>query len=291
MSIIQSNTMEAIPTYEQVIASKQLTNERLKKEWVKLTKYKPIENKSCFAGNPILYHFQLDNICKVKTKNGCFKDTMINEEKRIDVWKKCNRYAPDARPDNAPLRLFELWRRLNGAIVFFKPTVAIYMYNRFKATAVLDPTAGWGGRMLAAAAMNIKYTGIDTNTNMIPAYEGIMHLIENENVKMIWQDALTVDFSEIDYDFVLTSPPYINIEVYEKMTPYESKEAFYKKFLIPLIDKCRASIRRNGKVCINIDVKMYDDLLKFGYAPCNEKYDMKQQKVQGKDKGQKIYVW
>jgi len=283
--------MEAIPTYDQVILSKQLTDDQLKKEWIKLKKYKPIENKSCFAGNPILYHYQLDNLCQVKTKNGCFKDVMDNEEKRINVWEKCNHYAPNARPNNAPLRLFELWRRLNGAIVFFKPTVAMYMYHKFNATAVLDPTAGWGGRMLAAAALNIKYTGIDTNTNMIQAYEGIMNLIENENVKMIWRDALTVDFSEIDYDFVLTSPPYINLELYEKMTPYESKEAFYKNFLIPLINKCRESIRRNGKVCINIDVKMYDDLLKFGYKACSEKYDMQQQKVQGKDKGQKIYVW
>ena len=75
------------------------------------------------------------------------------------------------------------------------------------------------------------------------------------------------------------------------MTPYESKEAFYKKFLIPLIDKCRANIKRNGKVCINIDVKMYNDLISFKYPECIEKHDLIQQKIQGKDKGQKIYVW
>jgi len=289
--IIQTITMESIPTYQQVIACKQLTDEQLKKEWTKLTKFKPTTNKNCFAGNPILYHYQLDNLCQVKLKTGSFKDIMDDEERCRDTWEKCNKYANGSRPDNAPLRLFELWRRMNGAIVFFKPTVAMYMYNRFKATAVLDPTAGWGGRMMAAAAMDIKYTGIDTNTNMTGAYEGIMNLIQKDNVKMIWQDALTVDFSEIDYDFVLTSPPYVNLELYEKMTPYESKEAFYKKFLIPLINKCRGSIRRNGKVCINIDVKMYNDLLKFGYEACSETHDMFQQKVQGKNKGQKIYVW
>ena len=282
----------AIPTYEQVISCKKITDAQLNKEYLKLTKYKPVASKNCFAGNPILYHFQLDNLCQVKLKNGPFKDTMDNEERKLDSWNKCNRYANGSRPDNAPLRLFEMWRRMNGAIVFFKPTVAMFIYKQFKATHVLDPTAGWGGRLLAASALDIAYTGIDTNVNMKEAYDGIISLTKKTNVEMIWADALSVDFSAIDYDCVLTSPPYINLELYEHMTPYESKEAFYKTFLIPLIDKCRANIKRGGKVCINIDVKMYKDLVEvFKYEACSEKHDLLQQKVQGKDKGQKIYVW
>jgi len=284
--------MEQIPTYEQVIACKKLSEEQLIKEFNKLTKYKPIDCKNCFAGNPILYHFQLDNLCKVKTKNGLsFHDTMRDEIKCLDAWAKCNKYAVTSRPNNAPLRLYEIWRRLNGITVFFKPTIAMFIYKQFKATHVLDPTAGWGGRLLAAAALDIAYTGIDTNVNMKEAYDGLISLTNKQNLQMIWADALSIDFSSIDYDCVLTSPPYINLELYEHMTPYESKEAFYTKFLIPLIDKCRANIKRGGKVCINIDVKMYKDLIGFKYPECIEKYDLLQQKVQGRDKGQKIYVW
>lgn len=294
--------MEGIPTYQQVIDCKKLSFAKLVDEYKKLQKYKVLDNRNCFAGNPILYHYQLDNLCKVKTKNGdSFKDVMEDENKKNELWIKCNKYAKSSRPNNAPLRIFEIWRRMSGAIVFFKPTTAMYIYKKFNATAVLDPTAGWGGRMLAAAALHIKYTGIDTNVGLIDAYDEIMNLIDGplknrpENrqrrMKMIWNNALNVDFSQIEYDCVLTSPPYINLEMYENMIPFKDKENYYIDFLIPLIDKCLASIKNNGKVCINIDTKMYKDLMSYKYRECNESYDLKQQLIQGKNKGNKIYCW
>jgi hypothetical protein len=284
-------SIEKCPTFDEVIASKQLSNEDLLIDLMKLRKYKTDENKRCFVGNPILYHFQLENLCRCKVKNGSFYDLMNDETKRNKLWEQCHKYAPNSRVNNPPLRLFEIWRRLNGAIVFFKPSTAKYLYNQFKATSVLDPTAGWGGRMLGAYALDIAYTGIDTNTALKPAYDGLMKLIDKPNIKMIWDSCLDVDFSVIDYDMVLTSPPYINLEVYENMTPFESDKIFYQKFLIPLLDKCRKYIRRNGYVCFNISPKMYRDLLKYGYKECDSRYDLLQQKVQGKDKGDKIYCW
>jgi len=285
------SSFEPCPTFEQVVACKQLSQEDLMTELLKLRIYKANENKRCFVGNPILYHFQLENLCRCKVKNGSFKDTMDDEEKRAKCWENANKYANGSRPNNAPLRLFEMWRRMNGAIVFFKPSTAKYLYKQFNATAILDPTAGWGGRMLGAYACDIAYTGIDTNTALKPAYEGMMALMNKPNLKMIWESCLDVDFSMIDYDMVLTSPPYINLEVYENMTPFESDKIFYQKFLIPLLDKCRKYIRRNGYVCFNISPKMYRDLLKHGYKECDSQYDLLQQKVQGKDKGDKIYCW
>ena len=90
---------------------------------------------------------------------------------------------------------------------------------------MLDPTAGWGGRMLGAWALGIDYTGIDTNVNMKPAYDSMIEMLnsktpaifEEPKLQMLWQSALDVDFSTLDYDFVLTSPPYVNLEIYEHM--------------------------------------------------------------------------
>ena len=59
-----------------------------------------------------------------------------------------------------------------------------------------------------------RLTGIDTNINLKPAYD---KMIENYGGNMIYDNCLNVDFSQIDYDFVLTSPPYINLEKYECM--------------------------------------------------------------------------
>jgi len=283
---------EAIPTYSQVLASKQISDSEIAKEFNKLIKYKPTFEKRCFAGNSILYHYQLDNLCKVKAKAGkSFHEAMCDEEERNYWWSKCNEYANGSRPNNAPLRLFEMWRRLNGAIVFFKPTTAIAVYRHCKATQVLDVCAGWGGRMLGAMAVGIDYTGIDTNTDLRTAYDGMMKLPHKSKAEMVWESSLDVDFSKIEYDCVLTSPPYVNLEMYPHMNAWASKEAFYKQFLIPLIDKCRKHIKDGGKVCFNISPPMYKDLLGYGYTKCDEELEMLQQKIQGIDKKDKIYIW
>jgi hypothetical protein len=283
--------MEPTPTYNDVLASKRLVLQQLYDEFRKLETYEANLSKRCFAGNPILYHYQLDNLCRVKARGGSFYEMMMDEDARNDMFAKTNKYAPKSRPNQPALRLFEMWRRMNGIIVFFRPTVAINVYAYTKATHVLDPCAGWGGRMLGCMAKKIAYTGIDTNTDLKPAYDEMMKVFPSDNITMLWQSALDVDFSAIDYDCVLTSPPYVNLEVYPHMTPFESKATFYNQFLIPLLDKCRKHIRRNGKVCFNISSVMYRDLLKFGYEPCVEQMDMLQQKVQGKDKKDKVYIW
>ena len=46
---------------------------------------------------------------------------------------------------------------------------------------MLDPTAGWGGRMLGAWALGIDYTGVDTNTNMKIAYDNMMDMLDEYN--------------------------------------------------------------------------------------------------------------
>lgn len=281
------------PTFASVVASKQLNDIELKADLNKLKKWKPTIQRRSFAGNAFLYHFQMENLCDVKVQKGSFRELMENEEARENMWFLCNKYANKSRPNNAPLRLFELWRRMNGAVVFFRPTVAKYVYQTLGCTHVLDPTAGWGGRMLGAWALGISYTGFDINENLIPAYEGMVNLIDGKcDLTMRFENSLEADFSEIDYDCVLTSPPYYNLEVYPGMTPYESKEKFYKGFLIPLIDKCRKHIKRNGWVCFNISTKMYKELTTtFKYPECQKQIPMLQQKVRGIDKKDQVFCW
>ena len=287
-------TMETTPTYAQVLAERRLTDDELGKEFDLLRAYQPRETSRCFAGNPILYHYQLDNLCKVKTKKGSFYEMMMDDAEREDWWVKINKYANGSRPNTPATRLFEIYRRCTGAVVFFKPTIAINMYHKYGATHVLDPCAGWGGRMLGAMAKGITYTGMDTNTNLRPSYDAMMERFGG-NCRMVWGDALEQDFTAIDYDMVLTSPPYWdtgNLEIYELMKIWKTEKEFYETFLIPLITKCRASIKRQGKVCFNISPKMYKALTgKYKSPPCDEQVAMLQQKVQGKDKGDMVYVW
>jgi hypothetical protein len=77
------------------------------------------------------------------------------------------------------------------------------------------------------------------------------------------------------------------VEVYEHQVIMED---FYGVFLIPLIQKCLRHIKRNGKVCFNMNDVMYA-VVAQKFRPADEEHDMLQQKRLAKDKGEKLYVW
>ena len=272
---------------QEVIDHKKLSPQELEKEWEKIEiyhkKFKNV-NKNSFVGNKIIYHFMLQHLLKVKKPNGkSFIEIMNDPElknKLIDQVQKRNRTGTMAN------RMFECWRINTGSVVFFKVPQSIYLYTRFGATKVLDPTAGWGGRAIGALLCGIKYTGIDTNMDLKESYDQMLD--GKKGITMIWKNCLDVDFSNIDYDFVLTSPPYANTEIYQHMTPWKDSDDFHTNFLIPLINKCIAHCK--GKVCINISPQLYKQLtVKHKYPPCSETIDLKEQK-NGKTPDN-IYIW
>lgn len=293
-------------TIKDIEDHKLITKEELDRDLKNLKGFAAEENANNFYGNPFLYHFQFKNLLNCRREKGKTIYDIYNDkdswDKLIDSTRKRNRGGRTAAGN-----VYECFRINLGSIVMFKSTTAKYLYKKYRATSVLDPTAGWGGRMLGAWALDIDYTGIDTNTNMKQAYSDMMSyldqysdfgnpLIQEERtgkLQMIWQSALDVDFSKLDYDFVLTSPPYVNLEIYEHMTPWQKDEDFYENFFIPLWQKCVDNIKQGGKVCFNISPKMYDDAVKHGLTPCDDEEDLLQQLGQqkGKKKQDKIYIW
>ena len=287
-------------TIEQIEDHKLITQDELNKDLENLFGYDASENRNNFFGNPFLYHFQFKNLIKCHREGGDTIYDIYNDkakwDKLIDSAKKRNRGGRTAAGN-----VYECFRINLGSVVMFKSTTAKYLYQKYNATSVLDPTAGWGGRMLGAWALGIDYTGIDTNTNMKSAYDGMIEMLNNKTpaifeqpkLEMLWQSALDVDFSNIDYDFVLTSPPYVNLEIYEHMEPWESDEKFYVDFFIPLWQKCMDNIKPGGTICFNISPKMYEDAVSFGLPVCEDEEDLKQQLGQqtGKKKQDKIYIW
>jgi hypothetical protein len=289
---------------------KQITTKELIRDLDNLKEFDASTNANNFSGNPFLYHFQFKNLLKCRRKDGkTIYDIAADPTewaKLIENTKKRNRGGRTAAGN-----VFECFRINLGSVVMFKSTTAKYLYKKYKATSVLDPTAGWGGRMLGAWALGINYTGIDTNVEMTPAYNDMMTFLNDQNafgnslfeeergnLNMIWQSCLDVDFSKLDYDFVLTSPPYVNLEIYEHMKEWDNDRAFYEGFFIPLWQKCVDNIKKGGHVCFNISPKMYADAVKHGLTPCHDEEDLLQQMGQkadalkkGKKKQDKIYIW
>jgi len=284
-----------IPTIEDVYAHKKITGSKLTNDLQKLLEYDADKPNRCFAGNAFLFHHQIENLCNVRN-NGkeSLREVMSDPTKYAAFYQ---RVLDMGRSGNMPNRVYE-HHRFNGGAVFFKPTTAKYIAKLFGATHMLDPTAGWGGRMLGAWAAGCAYTGFDINTDLKAPYETMLNsksfktFYQHRPLDMRWENFLTADISGIDYDLVLTSPPYINKEMYPHMPAFVSKAAFYTDFLIPLINKCRDNMKRSGWVCINISPQMYKDLTVTNGYPVSERQEpLLQQKRLGKDKGDQIYCW
>jgi hypothetical protein len=155
---------------------------------------------------------------------------------------------------------YNLFQLYYGAVNQFPPSVARYVYCKLGAkVGILDFSAGWGGRALAAMSLGIPYTGVDTNKSLKKGYDAIVKTYEpTSKIQMIWKPSETVDFSKIRYDLVFTSPPYFMIEEYKNMQAYEDKRNFIESFFVPVVTAAFKHLPAGGHMALNMPEEMYE---------------------------------
>jgi site-specific DNA-adenine methylase len=195
---------------------------------------------------------------------------------------------------------YEKWYRVfnlyMSSISIFKPVIAMEIYNKFKPKCVLDMTMGWGGRLVGACALNIpEYIGIDLNKQLIKPYEEmkdkLIELGTKTKIRLIFKNALSIDYSKFNYDMVFTSPPYYNIEIY-KGTKKQSKEEWNNNFYIPLFTNTYKHLQKGGNYILNVPIEVYEEVC----IPLLGKADMlielkKQERGNSINYKEYIYCW
>lgn len=181
-----------------------------------------------------------------------------------------------------------------GNVGLFRPIIAKEVICLYKPKHMLDFTMGWGGRLAAACATNIEtYIGIDLNTNLKPLYKKMVDTLSKlstTKIKLYFKNALDIDYSKLNYDMVLTSPPYFNIEIYNKskvMKKNEWKEDFY----IPIFTKTFKHMKRRGHYCLNIPKYIYEDICIDLFGKCDEKITLNKGQKPKHEYKEYIYVW
>ena len=153
----------------------------------------------------------------------------------------------------------------------FRPQMAKMVVSNLGAKRVLDPCAGWGGRMLGCVAAGAEYVAFEPNTE---TYNGLMKLIEflgiGDKVRIIKDSALEMNKYDIgEFDLVLTSPPYFDLEVYshedtQSIKGCDTYKVWVDRFLTPLINSAINHLKENGWSCWNVHnvgkMKMIDDV-------------------------------
>jgi hypothetical protein len=141
----------------------------------------------------------------------------------------------------------------------FRVSIAIAILRIFCAESWLDISAGWGDRLLAAIAENVRYVGTDPNPALHPKYKSMIETLAKEPKKYTLHHTgfEIADFGDELFDLVFSSPPFFDLEIYsndenDSLIKYKTSDAWYHNFLLASIDKSIKHLRPNGHLVLYI---------------------------------------
>ena len=205
---------------------------------------------------------------------------VFNEKPRMYAKRRDKKYSPMEIWEN-PKRLErdknriilndisireKIWK-LGYECNAFKATLAKSIYQFFNAKRILDFSAGWGDRLLAAIAHKAdRYLGYDPNQELQTGYQEIIALFsekEENKYEIISQPFESAILPEEEtFDLVCTSPPYFDFEVYlpfqnrqadnQSITKYPKFNDWIIHFLLVSLRKAWDSLEINGNMVIHL---------------------------------------
>lgn len=136
----------------------------------------------------------------------------------------------------------------------FRPTAAMAVYQMFNAKSVYDPCGGWGDRMIAAMALNIKYFCRDVNPLVLAGYASMQHMYGGNVDFEYAQSELSAPMEK--FDLVFTSPPYWKAEKYQgdlsSHKQYPKFDDWINNFLFKMLDFSWESLNVGGHLVLNV---------------------------------------
>lgn len=216
-------------------------------------------------GNIIVDYFTLHERLHTKCKVGIsfiefwrdfdFYSQKPYVKKMLDYYEREGKYRGE--PERIALSVFRLYF---GSIQIFRPIVAMEIYSRFPDHKhVLDPTMGWGGRLVGGALRALdSYTGIDSNRNLQKPYSDMTAFLQERSTIKInthFCDAVYFDYSTVFYNMVFTSPPYETKEIYRDMSIPNN---WYFDFYEPLFRNTWEYLQPGGVYILNIPESIYE---------------------------------
>lgn len=152
-----------------------------------------------------------------------------------------------------------------GSITKYRTVTTKAIVQYYKAEKVLDPCAGWGGRMLGALAAGASYVGCEPDPNTAKGLKGILDdtaipqaVRSKARILEMPAEVGLPQLAELaeKFDLVLTSPPYFNLELYtagdQSTVRYTVWEDWTEKWLKPVILGCLARLKEGGTSCWSV---------------------------------------
>jgi len=187
----------------------------------------------------------------INNKNSCLEKRYV--QRMLDFYDS----EPPEREIWILYRIFNLYF---GAISLFQPHIAVSLFDRFKPKCVLSPCAGWGGLVTGACAAGVpRWIGCDSNPELIKPYELMIETLTKHSltkIDMHYGDCLNLPYAKMEYDMVLYSPPFYNIEQYNGQ-PFRLRHE-WNHFYIVLCELSWQHLQVGGWYCIAVSNEIYD---------------------------------
>jgi hypothetical protein len=260
------------------------------------------------AGNKIIdYYTFTERLNTVGNKGVSFFQLWKNKKELED--KKYIQKILLFEKNRDILDIYKIWYKISnlyfGSINIFRPLIAMDIYCMYQPTSILDMTAGWFGRGIGAAALNIpKYIAIDNNRNLKTPYQKMVEFLNSQGSTTHFEtyiaDSVKFDYSTLEYDMVFTSPPYYDIEKYSYQKEYTSMDDWDQSFYYPLFTNTYKHLKPGGYFILNIPKNIYERVCKPLLGPPsqiiplskNMRFHKSQTNVKKKNRYQEyIYVW
>jgi hypothetical protein len=195
----------------------------------------------------------------------------------LEAWDKMEilePYIKEGNPKNSLELREQLWK-MGLECNAFKSTLAKSIFLIFQSKRILDFSAGWGDRLLAALSLKVdRYLGYDPNPELQKGYIEMIDLftkkeyISKYEVKM--EPFETSEINEM-FDTILTSPPYYDFETYissdsenaktQSIVKYPDFHSWMVYFLFKSLLKCWECLLLNGNMIIHLS-----DVYKTNYV-------------------------
>ncbi len=134
---------------------------------------------------------------------------------------------------------------------------------------IFDPFAGWGSRILGAKELikdlNCHYIGHDTNLDLENGYSQIIssNFINYQNkAQLLFEDSTVFKNNLLNkVDFIFTSPPFYNDEIYHKnQLLYKDMSEWINSLIKPVFQNCFNYLKKDKFVLIDIKA-LYSELI------------------------------
>jgi len=235
------------------------TEENLREDWGKLIRWTTTEvniNSTSRIGMKMCEHF-FPNFYDIEDNKGkSFANSWTPENlQKVLRWNRLGHSTP---------YLSELKRGIYFCCgltknTMYRPQMAKLLCLNYKPEIVLDPCAGWGGRMLGVVSSGARYIAFEPNTKTYNNLQKLINFLDiADRVQIICDDALKMnEYNLPKVDMVLTSPPYFDLEIYTKedtqsVNNINDYSSWVELFLEPLIKKSIGHLKKEGISCWNV---------------------------------------